>query len=167
MTQPATTHYTITTFEPGDTEAVVDLWQRCDLVRSWNDPHKDIERKLKDSPELFFVMLDTGVDQASAQAQTKAQTQPEQQRRIIAAAMAGYEGHRGWVNYLAVDPELRRASLGRKLMEHIEQELLKRGCPKINLQVRETNKDVLAFYASIGYQVDAAVSLGKRLIPDE
>ena len=67
---------------------------------------------------------------------------------------------------LAVDPALQRAGLGRKLMAHIEAELLSRGCPKINLQVRETNTGVIEFYRTLGYQVDAAVSLGKRLIPD-
>ena len=81
--------------------------------------------------------------------------------------MIGYEGHRGWVNYLAVKPALQGSGLGRQLMQRAEQELLQVGCPKLNLQVRETNQQVLDFYNAIGYKVDAAVSLGKRLIPDD
>lgn len=146
-------------FHPDDTEAVVDLWQRCDLLRPWNDPYKDINRKLDDSADLFYVM--SAVPSGD---QHNDETSPTPV--IVGAAMVGYEGHRGWVNYLAVDPALQRAGLGRKLMAHIEAELLSRGCPKINLQVRETNTGVIEFYRTLGYQVDAAVSLGKRLIPD-
>lgn len=136
----------ISIYQPAQEDAVIQLWKACELVKPWNDPHKDIARKLNDSPDLFFV---GHIDE-----------------ELVAAAMAGYEGHRGWVNYLAVSPQHRGASLGRKMMEHIEEVLLARGCPKINLQVRESNTAVLDFYAAIGYQVDAAVSLGKRLIPD-
>jgi len=143
----------IEVFTSGDHDAVVDLWRRCDLVRPWNDPDKDIARKLADSPDLFFI----------ARLQ---QGHVEDKTPLVAAAMAGYEGHRGWVNYLAVDPQYRGTGIGKEIMQHIEAELLSRGCPKINLQVRETNTDVIAFYRSIGYDVDAAVSMGKRLIPD-
>ena len=108
---------------------------------------------MADSPSDFFVgeyLINEGDDQL----------------QLVAAAMAGYDGHRGWVNYLAVDPKLQGHGFGRDMMVHIEQSLLARGCPKINLQVRETNATVISFYKSIGYQVDAAVSLGKRLVPD-
>jgi ribosomal protein S18 acetylase RimI-like enzyme len=80
--------------------------------------------------------------------------------------MGGYEGHRGWVNYLAVHPDARGAGHGRALMDELESLLLAHGCPKINLQVRGDNTEALAFYAAIGYGVDDAVSLGKRLIAD-
>ncbi len=133
-------------YQPGDRDAVIALWTDCELVRPWNDPQKDINRKLADSAELFFVGTDND--------------------RIIATIMVGYEGHRGWVNYLAVSPQSRGQGLGRELMTHAEQVLLEMKCPKLNLQVRETNTAVLEFYRSIGYEVDAAVSLGKRLIPD-
>ena len=86
---------------------------------------------------------------------------------LIASIMAGYEGHRGWVNYLAVAPSLRGRGYGRQLMRHVEQLLMERGCPKVNIQVRATNTDVIEFYRRIGYAQDEAVSLGKRLIPDE
>lgn len=154
------TEITIRQFRRTDSEAVVTLWKRCDLVRPWNDPDKDIERKLSDSPDLFLVM---------EQLQDPGTTQDANKSapRLVGSAMAGYDGHRGWVNYLAIDPDCQKLGLGRQMMDFIEQHLEKRGCPKINLQVRDTNTDVLAFYKSLGYQVDAAVSLGKRLIPDD
>ena len=80
--------------------------------------------------------------------------------------MAGYDGHRGWVNYLAVAPGQRGQGLGAALMQHIEQQLLALGCPKLNLQVRSSNTAVLDFYRHLGYAQDEVVSLGKRLIPD-
>jgi ribosomal protein S18 acetylase RimI-like enzyme len=80
--------------------------------------------------------------------------------------MAGYDGHRGWVNYLAVQPEFQRRGYGQALMQAVEQGLLAMGCPKINLQVRSNNESVLAFYRHIGYVQDEVVSLGRRLIPD-
>jgi ribosomal protein S18 acetylase RimI-like enzyme len=133
-------------YNPADEEAVVELWQRCELTRAWNDPHKDIQRKLTTQPELFLVgELDGG---------------------LIATVMAGYDGHRGWVNYLAVAPEHRSKGYGRLLMRHVEEALTARGCPKLNVQVRSGNREVLAFYRKIGYSQDETVSLGKRLIPD-
>ena len=86
---------------------------------------------------------------------------------VIAAVMGGYDGHRGWVNYLAVAPDRRGEGHGRALMAAVERRLVALGCPKINLQVRDTNADVLAFYERLGYVVDAAVSMGKRLESDE
>ena len=141
-------------FKAADRDAVIELWRRCDLLRPWNDPHKDIERKLADSPDLFFVAHLSEVED-------------DKEASLVATAMAGYEGHRGWVNYLAVDPDYQGRGVGRSLMRQIEAELLSRGCPKINLQIRETNSDVIAFYHSLDYKVDAAVSMGKRLIPDD
>lgn len=134
-------------FQPSDEAAVVDLWQRCDLTRPWNDPYKDIQRKLQVQPELFLVGEIDGT--------------------LVASAMAGYEGHRGWVNYLAVCPQQRQRGLARQLMAHIEKLLLAMGCPKLSLQVRDTNAAALAFYERLGYQIDASVSLGKRLIADD
>jgi len=133
-------------FKPQDQAAVIELWQRCELTRPWNDPRKDIERKLTTQPELFFVGEVAGV--------------------VVATVMAGFDGHRGWVNYLAVSPEHRKSGFGRSLMAHIEVALAARGCPKLNLQVRGSNEAALHFYECIGYGVDDVVSLGKRLIPD-
>lgn len=140
----------IRAYEAGDEAAVVALWNVCGLVRPWNDPHKDIARKQTVQPEMFLVatVQEEGID------------------RLVATAMVGYDGHRGWVNYLAVTPGRQRLALGRRLMAEAEAMLLARGCPKINLQVRTTNAGVIAFYKKLGYVQDDAVSLGKRLIPD-
>lgn len=140
------TTLTLRPFQPGDEAAVVALWQACGLTRPWNDPHRDIQRKLGVQPEGFLV--------------------GEADGRIVASAMAGYDGHRGWVNYLAVAPDCRHRGHGRALMRHIEQWLTTLGCPKLNLQVRAGNDAVLAFYARLGYGDDHTVGLGKRLIED-
>jgi ribosomal protein S18 acetylase RimI-like enzyme len=136
----------IRTFQAADESAVVALWDECGLTRPWNDPHKDIARKLAVQPELFLV----GVIDAA----------------LMASVMAGYEGHRGWMNYLAVAPRLRGRGYGRALVEHVERLLLERGCPKINLQVRASNPEAVAFYRRLGYAQDESISLGKRLIVD-
>ena len=136
----------IRAFQPGDGDAVVALWERCGLTRPWNDPRKDIARKLAVQAELFLVgILEDG---------------------LVASIMAGYEGHRGWVNYLAVAPEHRRKGLARRLMEEVERRLVERGCPKLNVQVRSANAEAMAFYRRLGYVADEAIALGKRLIPD-
>ncbi len=137
----------IRVFALQDSEAVVQLWHDCGLYRPWNDPHKDIARKLSVSPELFWV----GVDE---------------QGEVMASIMVGYDGHRGWINYLAVHPKYQRQGHARQLMQRAEAELTALGCPKLNLQVRAGNEAVIAFYESLGYGDDQTVSLGKRLIPD-
>jgi ribosomal protein S18 acetylase RimI-like enzyme len=88
------------------------------------------------------------------------------EKALVASVMGGYEGHRGWVNYLAVSPDYRGRGYGRALMTRIEELLLAMGCPKLNIQVRATNAQVLEFYREIGYAQDDVVSLGKRLIAD-
>jgi len=134
-------------FQSRDEAAVVALWTECGLVRPWNDPHKDIARKMKVRPDLFLVGLVDG--------------------RIVAAVIAGYEGHRGWLNYLAVEPALQRKGLAREIVVAAEALLRAAGCPKINLQVRTANAGVIAFYERIGYQRDDVVSMGKRLVHDD
>ncbi len=135
-------------FVPADEAAVIALWRRCGLVRPWNDPARDIARKRAEQPELFGVLRD---DDAG----------------VVGTVMAGYDGHRGWINYLAVDPDRQRQGLGRRLMAWAEERLAARGCPKINLQVRQGNEAVLGFYAALGYADDRVVSLGKRLVHDD
>ena len=134
-------------FRTSDQEAVIQLWHTCGLVKPQNNPAKDIARKLQVNPELFLV----GCDPAG---------------EIIASIMGGYEGHRGWINYLAVHPATQRKGYARQLMIEIESLLAAQGCPKINLQVRDTNVEVLAFYRAIGYLQDPVVSFGKRLEQD-
>jgi ribosomal protein S18 acetylase RimI-like enzyme len=126
---------------------VIALWEVCGLTRPWTDPRKDIARKLTEQPELFLV----GVEG----------------EKVMATAMVGFDGHRGWVYYLAVDPAFQRLSYGKQLMHEAEQLLIARGCPKINLLVRSSNSKVLKFYAELGYTQDDVVSLGRRLIADE
>jgi ribosomal protein S18 acetylase RimI-like enzyme len=124
----------------------VDLWIKCGLVVSHNNPVRDIERKLMIHPEWFFVGEFDG--------------------DVIATCMAGFEGHRGWINYLAIRPDLQGHGFGKTIMDHAEATLKAAGCPKINLQIRSTNQRVIRFYESIGYKQDHVVSMGKRLIPD-
>ena len=134
-------------YDSRDKEAVIELWLACNLVVPQNNPEQDIERKLHVNPEWFLVGL--------------------QGDKIVATCMAGYEGHRGWINYLAVSPQLRRQGIARKMMLAAESRLLAAGCPKINLQVRVSNTDVIEFYKCIGYSDDHVIGLGKRLEPDE
>ncbi len=138
--------FRIRAYRADDETAVIALWQGCGLTRPWNDPRRDIARKLTVQPELFFVVDDGPL--------------------LVATAMVGYDGHRGWVNYLAVAESHRRLGLGRRLMAEAERALIERGCPKINLQIRTSNAAVVAFYARFGYAQDDVVSLGRRLIPD-
>lgn len=133
-------------FERADEPAVVALWEECRLTRPWNDSHKDIARKLAVQAELFLVGV---VNEA-----------------LIATVMAGYEGHRDWAN-LAVAPAFRGRGFARALMQHVEELLFRRGCPKVSLLVRTSNSEAIDFYRHLGYIQDEAVSLGKRLITDE
>ena len=137
-------------FDKGDSDKVIALWEKAGLLRPWNDPQKDITRKLQEmavnSYSWFWVAETDSV--------------------IIAAAMAGYDGHRGSVNYLGVDPDVQQSGIGRVIMQRIEADLIAAGCPKLNLQVRSDNVDVLAFYDRLDYQQDATLSLSKRLISD-
>jgi ribosomal protein S18 acetylase RimI-like enzyme len=139
-------------YESGDESAVIALWSECGLTRAWNDPKKDIARKLTVQPEWFLV----GVDDATGEGGDK----------LIASAMFGYDGHRGWVNYLAVSPTWQRRGYARQMMALGEALLIAAGCPKLNLQLRTSNADALNFYEHIGYSRDDTVSMGKRLIPD-
>ena len=137
----------IRAFDPAETETVVALWQACGLVRPWNDPRKDIARKMLVQPELFLVL--------------------EEEGRVAGTAMVGFDGHRGWVYYLAVDPAFQGRGFGRLLMAEAERLLTDLGCPKLNLQVRAGNEAVTGFYDALGYGRDDVVNLSKRLIPDE
>jgi len=143
----ANTEMVIRPYLSADENAVVELWRKCNLLRSWNNPKQDIKRKLGVGSELFFVGL---VD-----------------NKIVATVMGGYEGHRGWVNYLAVDPTCQRRGLGRQIMKAVEEKILAMDCPKINLQIRTDNKVAVKFYEGIGYEMDEVVSMGKRLVEDE
>jgi ribosomal protein S18 acetylase RimI-like enzyme len=136
---------TIRPYRSADENAVLELWQECGLL-GWSDPRKDIARKLRVNPEWFLV--------------------GERDGHVIATCMVGYEGHRGWINFLAVAPGRQRGGHGRALMAEVERILRGAGCAKINLQVRTRNTAVIAFYEKLGFAVDQVVSLGKRLERD-
>lgn len=133
---------TIRPYRPADEAAVIALWRDCEL-QNWEDPRKNIARKLRVNPDWFLV---GEVDGA-----------------IVGTCMVGYEGHRGWINLLAVAPAHRRGGNGRALMAEAERILRAAGCAKINLQVRATNRQVLAFYKKLGFATENLVHLGKRL----
>ena len=135
--------FKIRSYQTSDESAVIDLWHRCNLVVPQNDPQHDIDMKLKAQSDLFFVGTVSG--------------------RIVATVMAGYDGHRGWIYYLAVDPDYQRKQIGRRMMAKAESALQKRGCPKINLQVRTSNQAVISFYERLGFSNDDVIGLGKRL----
>jgi len=124
-------------------EAVIDLWEKCGLIITQNDPVEDIQKKLDFQPELFFISLLGG--------------------QLIGSVMIGYEGHRGWLNYLAVLPAFQRRGYGRKLVNKAIFELRKIGCLKLNLQVRKSNASVIEFYKHLGFKEEDRISLGMRL----
>ena len=136
----------IRAFALRDTESVIALWQETGLTRSWNNPHLDIQRKLTVQPELFLVAVD-GDD-------------------IVGSVMAGYDGHRGWIYYLASSPQHRGEGIARDLVSTVEDLLLEMGCPKVQLMVRPDNADVLGFYDQLGYERFDTTTTGKRLIAD-
>lgn len=142
-----TSELTIRVFDASDEAAVIDLWVRCGLTAPTNDPAKDIARTRAVQQELFLV--------------------GEVNRVVAAALMGGYDGHRGWVYYVAVDPDQQRKGYGGQLMAALEARLSAMGCPKLNLQIREGNDQVAAFYRALGFGNEPRISMGKRLIPDE
>ena len=130
-------------FQEGDEEALVSLWNMCKLTVPWNNPYKDIARKLKVQAELFLVGY--------------------LEDKLIASVMAGYDGHRGWINYLAVHPDFQARGYGKQLMNNVENRLRELGCPKINLQIREANNKVLSYYLKLGFFEEKRISMSKRL----
>ena len=133
-------------YKNSDQEALLQLWTECGLITELNNPIQDIQRKSMVNPEWLLVGLKKG--------------------EIIASCMVGYEGHRGWINYLAVTPTEQRQGYAHQMMTEAERLLKDAGCPKINLQVRSSNASVVAFYESIGFKVDPVIGLGKRLEND-
>jgi len=134
--------------ESDDIEAIITLWKRVfpeydDPRYPQRDPRASIQRKLAFGDGLFWLAR---ID-----------------HEVVGTCMAGYDGHRGWIYSLGVDPARRRSGLGQALVRHAEVELGARGCPKINLQVLDTNTGALAFWHSVGYGPDHVISLGKRL----
>jgi len=140
-------NFTVRKFRPEDESEVINLWRQCGLIVPWNNPETDIQRKLSTTPDLFFVGVLAD--------------------ELIASCMAGYDGHRGWIYFLAVKDSFQRKGFASRLIDHAESELIKLGCPKVELMVRKTNKNVISFYQSVGYDSDPVTVLSKRLIKDE
>ena len=136
----------IRTFDPADAEDVVALWEEAGLTRPWNDPRADIERMRAVWPDLLIVAVDGD--------------------RIVGTVMAGYDGHRGWIYYLASAADRRGEGIGRMLVGEAERRLLALGCPKVQLMVRPGNEIVFAFYDQVGYERFDIGMTGKRLIVD-
>jgi ribosomal protein S18 acetylase RimI-like enzyme len=138
---------TIRPYEESDADAVVALWREVfPDAPAHNDPAEDIQRKLAVQREMFLVAC-------------------AEDGSVIGTAMAGYEGHRGWVYYVAVKSDHRRRGVGTALMRRAEEALAAIGCPKLNLMVRAGNESVVAFYRKLGYDVEDRVNLAKHLPP--
>ena len=126
-----------------DVDQVLALWERVGLTRPWNDPRADIARARAVWPDLLLVADDDGV---------------------VGTVMAGYDGHRGWLYYLATDPSRRGEGIGSALVSEAERRLAELGCPKVQLMVRADNTPVLAFYDERGYETSDVRVSGRRLI---
>ncbi|MGL9773752.1 MAG: GNAT family acetyltransferase [Sodalis sp. (in: enterobacteria)] len=137
----------IRVFRHDDFEEVITLWERCDLLRPWNDPEMDIERKLNHDPDLFLVAEVAG--------------------EVVGSIMGGYDGHRGAAYYLGVHPDYRGHGIANALISRLEKKLIARGCPKINLMIRGDNDAVISMYEKLEYEMQDSVLLGKRLIEDQ
>jgi ribosomal protein S18 acetylase RimI-like enzyme len=138
------TDLAIRPYQEADQAAVAQLWRQVfPNAPAWNHPETDIRRKLAVQRDLFLVATLDG--------------------KVIGTAMAGYDGHRGWVYYVVVHPGHRRQGIGTALMGNVEQRLAALGCPKLNLQVRADNHQVVAFYQHLGYDVEERISMAKRL----
>ena len=134
-------------FKEGDEEELVSLWNMCKLTVPWNDPYKDITRKIKVQAELLLV--------------------GQLEEKLIASVMAGYDGHRGWINYFAVHPDFQSRGYGKQLMENVETKLRELDCPKINLQIRGGNDKVCSYFQKLGYVEEKRINMGKRLEDDQ
>ena len=137
----------ISEFTDDQSDKVIALWEKCGLTRSWNNPEKDIARKNNDKNGKFLIGQ---IDEV-----------------LMASIMIGYDGHRGSINYLAVDPDFSGAGYGKILIAEAEQLLLSVGCPKVNFCVRTDNNKVTEFYRQLGYAIEPVHLLGKRLIKDD
>lgn len=138
--------FIIRPIENKDIDTVVELWETCNITRPWNHPEIDIFRKMNQKDDLFLVA--------------------EKDSRVIASIMGGYDGHRGWIHYLAVQPEYQRLGIATALMQNIEKRLIAIGCPKVQLMVRPENTSVIQFYEELDFEELESVCLGKRLIQD-
>jgi ribosomal protein S18 acetylase RimI-like enzyme len=135
--------FEIISYDPKYQEDIIDLWKKCNLIVPQNDPTEDIQKKLDFQPDLFLSALLDG--------------------QLIGSVMVGYEGHRGWLNYLAVLPEYQKRGYGKRLVKKAVEELRKLDCLKVNVQVRKNNPSAIGFHKHLGFKDDNVVTLGLRL----
>lgn len=133
--------------KPEDRDDVIALWEACDLTRPWNDAVADFQLATDGETSAILVLEPDG----------------ESNGQLVAAIMTGFDGHRGWVYYLAVAPDHRRAGHGRRMMAAAEQWLRQRNAPKIQLMVREDNQQAIGFYEAMEYETQPVVTIGRRL----
>jgi ribosomal protein S18 acetylase RimI-like enzyme len=130
-------------YTDNDRDGLVELWSESFPDNPpHNEPSKMIEAKLQ-VDDLIFVA--------------------EDDRRIVGACMAGYDGHRGWLYSVAVLPDQRRRGIGQSLIKSAMKALREIGCIKVNLQIRASNHEVKAFYESLGFGVEERISMGAFL----
>jgi ribosomal protein S18 acetylase RimI-like enzyme len=129
--------------EAADAPAVIALWQACGLTRPWNDPAADFALALREAQADVLVLRDGAV--------------------VCGSVMVGFDGHRGWIYYLAVAPEWRHAGIGRALMRVAEDWLRARGAPKVQLMVRGDNAAALGFYEALGLARQDVAVFGRFL----
>jgi ribosomal protein S18 acetylase RimI-like enzyme len=134
---------TIRPMRDADRNAVIALWHECALTRPWNDPDRDIALVVATADADILV--------------------GEQNGRIVAGTMLGFDGHRGWIYYFAVAPDHRRTGIGRQLYDEAEAWMRARGVPKIQLMVRADNTQAIGFYRALGLEVQPVTTLGRRL----
>lgn len=139
--------FSIRIFREEDKQTVIEMWHLCNLISEANNPELDIERKRKEDGSLFFV--------------------GEYNGSPVATCMAGYDGHRGWLYYLAVHPDYQKRHFGKMIVKHAEEALKSTGCPKIDLMIRNTNRKTIKFYEKVGYVHEPVIVMGKRLTVDE
>ena len=137
----------VRTYQQQDQDAVIALWKDCGLLMPWNNPFTDIRSKVEDSPELFFVAL---LDEV-----------------LVGTCMAGFDGHRGWVYYMAVEKSHRNKGIARALLKKAENSLVQQGCAKLELMVRKSNRRVVDTYRALGFKEEEVSVLSKRLIEHE
>ncbi len=131
-----------------DRDHVRNIWSKVfRYVDPHNDPDISIDRKLKFGDDLFFVAVLND--------------------KAVGTVMAGYDGHRGWIYSMAVDPEHAGKRIGSMLLKHAEDVLTGMDCPKVNLQVMLNNSEVVEFYEKNGYKVEERISMGKKLYSQE
>ncbi|MBA4493831.1 GNAT family acetyltransferase [Paenactinomyces guangxiensis] len=130
-------------FKQSDYDSVIDLWKRAGIILSRSDTIQGLEKKLDRDPELFFVA--------------------EEEGRIIGVVMGCYDGRRGWINHLAVDPEYQGRCIGQEIIQELEKRFRKLGCEKVNLLIEMHNSSVQGFYEKMGFKKDELIFMEKWL----